>query len=1239
MNLKVFRIIAMGIVSLLLNIAFAQQSITISGVDLGDAMIYRNLKPGYEYTVNTNYAHHSRIAAVAWTASGYKSYMRSLLSFNLSAIPSGSVIQSATLYFYSDPTITGSSDANGNSQLSGSNAIYLEKVTSAWNEFTVTWNNQPATTTADRVWVGPSVSTTENLQINLAGIVQGWVNDPQSNYGLKMFLENEVHYRSRNYASKNHSNPAIHPKLVITFVAPDPDLSLAYKNEIESIFQHVDRSYVSTGLLSDYGLFFTNIEKFNGIVSDTNYIEYTEWQSLYTSVFSSKFNSNAPLLEPVDVFDRISDTSVANSGIILLAGLHFNYERFRDDALSSNLVYISDNKIYDTPGRPSSPYELREAFAIVPMLSSLDGGSNSFMFKPELFYSNTGKTISSVQVDFADGGGYRNLTPDVPQNISYSTFGEKTILFRINYTDGSYKESRTKIEVKKAGGGSTARYVGTNTQEFPFPRPDFQAPRPYEGESARALVTVEYTNAAREIRRPLIVVEGFDPWRIISPDNPNQNFSFADLIAGRVGGLNRVIDYTHSNGTFYSTLSDALQGEQYDLIFIDFEEGTDYIQRNAYLVQNVIEWVNSVKQPFNGVMQQNVVVGFSLGGVIARYALRDMEQNGLAHDTRLYVSFDSPHQGANVPVAFQAMTSHLNGIGIGFGLPGIILSPDRLRFGRLAPQLGRAAEMLNSPAARQILRYQVNGAGTLLFHDNSMHVNFLDYYKSMGYPALGGIRNVVIANGSECGQNQGYAPYAEFINVNETLELWWWSTFLSQVMAPHSLLTNYPQFIVGFPLTTRADLKAKVILNALPNQTSQRIYYGELYVRKKILWTINVNITLFSKSFGSDPSYLPLDNAGGGVRDIEDIASNLPIALNMTRFSFIPTYSALDIGGGTQTITETDLTRPYSPASPPPAPKNVIAVNFFSNPTEGGISNEIHTQITLRNGRWLFQEIEQVPAFFTCGYLCAGTEISPNITGPDEICTGEVSYTLNNTNNATTFAWDRSTNLQYVSGGTTTYTVSKITNGDGFVLVVLGGACGNSNPIQKNITVGGVGYSSSDYPVTGPSSVCTNEYAYYSTNDLPLATYYSWFWPNDWQYSAGQGTRFLDLYVTSTSTSGSVGVRVATACDEGGSPATLFTTVSSCGSFMMTAYPNPAESELIIEPAETTTSSGSDSLDVERQLRFTAKLFDSSGELRKTGRSDGERLRMRIDDLSEGQYFLHIVTDLETVMSQIVIKR
>lgn len=101
----------------------------------------------------------------------------------------------------------------------------------------------------------------------------------------------------------------------------------------------------------------------------------------------------------------------------------------------------------------------------------------------------------------------------------------------------------------------------------------------------------------------------------------------------------------------------------YDIIYINFKNGKDYMQRNAYLVQDIIKWVNSVKVG----TQPNVVLGQSMGGVIARYALRDMENQFTAnpsipawnHQTSLYISHDAPHQGANIPLALQYFARHL----------------------------------------------------------------------------------------------------------------------------------------------------------------------------------------------------------------------------------------------------------------------------------------------------------------------------------------------------------------------------------------------------------------------------------------------------------------------------------------------------------------------------------------------------------------------------------------------------
>lgn len=523
--------------------------------------------------------------------------------------------------------------------------------------------------------------------------------------------------------------------LTLVTLQTTAQVSDAWKTKVESIFQPLNRSFVTTGFLTDYGIYFTNIEKFNGIPSDSNYIEFNEWQELYTTLYSCRFNTNATLQTPASIFGLIDSMAVINSGTILFTGLHYKYERFKNNA-TPNLVYVQNNKIYDKPGRTTTPYEIKETFAIVPMISSLEGSAHTFLFKPEFYYSNMGKTISTLRVDFGDGGGYRTITPNVPMSILYGSEGEKTIRFKVTYTDNSFKESRTRIEVVNVSPQEAqARYGGLNILEFNFPLQNFHQPKAYQGKVAKSLVTVEYTNPEKKIRKPLIIIEGFDPWKILTPFNPEKNFDFKDIISKDFtgNGLNVLINYTHG-ATYYATLSDALQGEKYDLIFVDFDNGTDYIQRNAYLVENIIEWVNSVKEPYNGVMQQNVVMGASMGGLVARYALRDMELStpAIDHETRLYASFDSPHQGANFPMAFQAMVSHLKAVGVGFGLPGMYYFPQELELGSLMPQLGRSYKLLNSPAARQMLYYSVVGSGEFLIANNQIHDDFMADYTAKG---------------------------------------------------------------------------------------------------------------------------------------------------------------------------------------------------------------------------------------------------------------------------------------------------------------------------------------------------------------------------------------------------------------------------------------------------------------------------------------------------------------------------
>lgn len=199
----------------------SQHSITLNTAsNIKDVQFRLNNHPDGSNDINSNYSTSNKVAMQAWTYSGSTMYRRSAMRFILDEIPVGSEVVSATLYFYSDPTRTSNSDSGGNSQLSGSNAFYMERITEDWDELTVTWNTQPSSTTDGRMLIPASSSTTENIQIDLTNMVQSWINTPALNFGVKMFLQTESYYRSRHYCSMEYSTTSLRPKLIVDYNEP-----------------------------------------------------------------------------------------------------------------------------------------------------------------------------------------------------------------------------------------------------------------------------------------------------------------------------------------------------------------------------------------------------------------------------------------------------------------------------------------------------------------------------------------------------------------------------------------------------------------------------------------------------------------------------------------------------------------------------------------------------------------------------------------------------------------------------------------------------------------------------------------------------------------------------------------------------------------------------------------------------------------------------------------------------------
>ena len=263
------------------------------------------------------------------------------------------------------------------------------------------------------------------------------------------------------------------------------------------------------------------------------------------------------------------------------------------------------------------------------------------------------------------------------------------------------------------------------------------------------------------------------------------------------------------------------------------------------------------------------------------------------------------------------------------------------------------------------------------------------------------------------------------------------------------------------------------------------------------------------------------------------------------------------------------------------------------------------------------------------------------ISGPALACNTNGTYSLNPVPMAGTgIAWSNSANLTYVSGqGTASYTVRGNAAGSGYVSAILTTSCGAAPAITKNISVAGGGYGSSDYPITGPSSACRNQSVYYNTVTLPNATNYTWTWPSSWIYTGGQGTPYLSLNTGSSGASGAVTVRVANNCDAGGSPATLFTSVSSCGGFAaLSVFPNPTSEEINISLDEY-DSLGRKTDQIPKDVSFEVTLYDRLQRQLAHIQAKERVVKLTVKDLPDDIYYLSLWYKEAIIQRQILIKR
>lgn len=146
---------------------------------------------------NRNFGNNPRILAFAWTSSGLPTFGKSLLRFDLSAIPANKTIAKATLKLYGDTTVLNELTTRMEGK---SNAFYLRRITGNWDEDSVTWMTQPAVSTDHQVTVPQSKSETgsQDYSIDVTELVNAI---RENNKGIMIQLVEEESYSRVSFAS------------------------------------------------------------------------------------------------------------------------------------------------------------------------------------------------------------------------------------------------------------------------------------------------------------------------------------------------------------------------------------------------------------------------------------------------------------------------------------------------------------------------------------------------------------------------------------------------------------------------------------------------------------------------------------------------------------------------------------------------------------------------------------------------------------------------------------------------------------------------------------------------------------------------------------------------------------------------------------------------------------------------------------------------------------------------------
>ncbi len=606
----------------------------------------------------------------------------------------------------------------------------------------------------------------------------------------------------------------------------------------------LDKTQIPTGFLEEYGAPFIPMAAFDGNLSDSNKIEMNLWRLLYFQLQTSYCQTGTnPMPSIVTVNTALQNAGTSAIPISLLLG---QYAKVKTDAYTNNLLYFNstDKRVYDVAGRSQSPYTTNYLFAAAPLKSNNVSNTASFVYNPSLVWANTGLTINQLQVNFDDGQGLRTLAPNTPVNITYADSGYHTLTIKATLSNNVVLQCYSSYYVLTVS-NIQARYTSAN-----IVNPSWGTIAPVSGVHGGGTITyiLSNSNTSGQIKKPLIVAENMDVFGI-APRLQDQPFGIQNLL--------RNINAPFDGGYDFNQDLDVAQ---YDLVFVNFTKGEDGVVNNAQVFKEAISRINANK---SGSLQ-NVVLGIGTGGIVARYALAEVTKQlgGNPTQTRLLITHDAPHCGANIALGIQMMTRMLASYNY-FGITAR----------QIFPEYDDAMKYYDAPINQDILLYRSTSDKSFT---NNTFINAV-YQPMVNYTSP--YKFVATSLGNECA-NQLMPAGSKFIDMGAEVYL--------------KLKGKVFWGLVGITLL-KINYETTIYARAVPSASdgNRKIAAVKCVFALKLFGAYNIAKTGYDESTSVGTSIIPYDGVPGS---------------NQQTFSFNSLreyYNALEFLSGASTVLNT----------------------------------------------------------------------------------------------------------------------------------------------------------------------------------------------------------------------------------------------------------------------------------------------------------------------------------------------